>query len=403
MAPKASKPDYATICSASSGLMVQKAFNNLGPINKFEDLLCPAGGANAASELAAEQIFHMIEGWRYASAATNAFLNHSQHTALHFAYYAELRAALSLLSWSGIRVRQSAHYYLDVYGNKKSFGPERTHSAVWGLWQHWVKRADATKLFKDQIKLTSSVSLSNVLTSLQYVDPAKTLQNWGMDLAKIQADHTARNTSSYEAFWINAPLSRMSRDDLDLVLMLWKLLLPQDSGLLFDSSLISYFVSKALPAMTHRMGKTSGECLNQIVQSIVTNTGADPELILRRLDTSQYETKPFDLASSVDTKTENVLCRAFFLLRLSMLAAKTSLAMTQNSATMDWLSNWFEHAGLWSKDSGIDAYDTSEDYVIALDHFAASPTVLSELWGEQNLVNTVRLARPEACLVWNVI
>lgn len=399
----AAKPDYATICNGSSGVMVQKAFSNLGPINKFEDLLCPSGGANPAAELAAEQIFHMIEGWRYASAATNAFLNHSKHTALHFAYYAELRAALSLLSWSGIRVRQSAHYYLDVYGNKKAFGPERTHSAVWGLWQSWVKRADATKLFKEQIRLTSSVSLSNVLTSLQYVDPSKTLQNWGMDLAQIQADHTARNTSSYEAFWINSPLSKMSQDDLDLVLMLWKLLLPQDTGLLFDSSLISYFVSKALPAMMHTKGKTNAACLDEIVKAIVTTTGADPELVLRRLDTTQYKTKPFDLASSVDVKTENVLCRAFFLLRLSMLATKSSLSMTQNTASVDWLSNWFEHAGLWSKDSGIDAYDTSEDYEIALDHFKASPIVLTELWGEQNLINTVRLARPEACLVWNVI
>ena len=311
----------------SSGIMVQRAFNNLGPINKFEDLLCPGGGANPASELAAEQIFHMIEGWRYASAATNAFLNHSKHTALHFAYYAELRAAMSLLSWSGIRVRQSAHYYLDVYGNKKSFGPERTHSAVWGLWQNWVRRTDATKLFKEQIRLTSNVSLSNVLTSLQYVDPSKTLRNWGMDLAQIQADHTARNTSSYEAFWINSPLSKMSQDDLDLVLMLWKLLLPQDAGLLFDSSLISYFVSQALPAMTQTMGKTTAGCLDEIVKVIVTNTGADAELVLRRLDTTQYTTTPFDLASSVDAKTENVLCRAFFLLRLSMPVSYTHLTL----------------------------------------------------------------------------
>lgn len=409
MAPKhavkenKAKPDYAAICNAASGLTVQKGFNQLGPINKFEDLLCPAASPVPGAELAAEQVFHMIEGWRYASAASNAYLNHSKHTALHFAYYAELRAALSLLSWSGIRVRQNAHYYLDVFGNKKTVIHSPTHSAVWGLWKNWVKRPDATKLFRDQIKLTTSVSLSNVLTSLQYVDPSKTLQNWGMDLAKIQSDHTARNTSSYEAFWINSPLSRMSHDDLDLILMLWKLLLPQDSGLLFDSTLISYFVSKALPAMTLRMGGTSEDCLKQIVGAIVTNTGADPALISRRLDTTQYKTKPFDLASSQDSKTENVLCRAFFLLRLSMLATKTSLAVTPNTATADWLTNWFEHAGLWDKKSGVDAYDTNEDYELALDHFNATPVVLTDLWAQDNLKNTVRLTRPEACMVWNVI
>lgn len=402
--PNAQKPDYASICSKASGLFVQRGFNQLGPITKFEDLLCPASQLAPATELAAEQVFHMIEGWRYASAATNSFLNNSKHTALHFAYYAELRAALSLLSWSGIRVRQNAHYYLDVFGNKKVVPHSATHTAVWGLWQNWVNRLDATQLFRDQIKLSSGVSLSNVLTSLQYVDPTKTLQGWGLDLAKIQADHLARNTSSYEAFWINSPLSKMTHEDLNLVLMLWRLLLPQDTGLLFDSTLISYFLEKALPGMKAQLGGiTTEDCLGRIVHSIVSDTGADVDLVSRRLDTSQYETKPFELASSVDSKTENVLCRAFFLLRLSMLATKSSLAATQNKATSEWLSNWFEHAGLWSQHSDIEAYDTNQDYEIALDHFKASPIVLSELWSEDNLINTVRLTRPEACMVWNVI
>jgi hypothetical protein len=108
------KVDYAVICRNASGLAVQQAFNSLGPITKFEDLLCPPGKLTGPTELASEQVFHMIEGWRYASAATTAFLNNSQQTALHFAYYAELRAALSLLSWSGIRVKQRGHYYLTI-------------------------------------------------------------------------------------------------------------------------------------------------------------------------------------------------------------------------------------------------------------------------------------------------
>lgn len=100
--------------------------------------------------LAAEQIFHMIEGWRYAASATAAYLSNSKHNSVHFSYYAELRAALSLLSWSGIRVRQGDHYYLDGQNTKIAIGSCRTHTAVWAFWQHWTNRADANSLFRNK-------------------------------------------------------------------------------------------------------------------------------------------------------------------------------------------------------------------------------------------------------------
>lgn len=409
-APKP-KPDYASICRNADGSAVQNAFNNLGPITKFEDLLCPPGKLTGPTELAAEQIFHMIEGWRYASAATTAFLNNSQHAALHFAYYAELRAALSLLSWSGIRVKMKNHYYLDSNGSKKPIIHSPTHTAVWGLWQNWVTRSDAQNLFSEHIRLTTGVPLSQVLAALKYIKPTQTIQGWGLDLAKIKDDHSARNTSSYEAYWIKAPLSKMNEEDFELVIMLWKLLLPEESGLTFDGSLISFFVQQALPGMLAELGvsrltetpNTISEVMEIIAAEISTNTGNNYEHIARRLDKSQYDTRPFELASSTDTQPKNVLCRAFFMLRLSMLATKASVQLTNNKSTIEWLSNWFEHAGLWDKQIVDDPYDISIDYVDAVDHFKLSPTSPSEIWMNTNLANTVKLTRPDACMVWNVI
>lgn len=409
--PPKPKVDYAAICTNASGLSVQQAFDNLGPITKFEDLLCPPGKLTGPTELASEQVFHMIEGWRYASAATAAFLNHSEQTALHFAYYAELRAALSLLSWSGIRVKQKSHYYLDSKGVKKPIDHSPTHTAVWGLWQNWVNRSDAQALFNDHIRLTAGVPLSQVVTALQYIKPTQTIQGWGLDLAKIKDDHNARNISSYEAYWMKSPLSRMKEEDLDLVLMLWKLLLPEEAGLVFDGSLISFFVKQALPGMLAQLSANNVtpdhesvmEAMEIIADEISSNTGLDPAHIARRLDSSQYDTLPFELASSKDTLPKNVLCRAFFLLRLAMLAAKSSINLTKNNSTSEWLSNWFEHAGLWSRNLGVDPYDISIDYGDAVDHFKAFPAQPSDIWVGGNLVNTVKLTRPDACMVWNVI
>ncbi|MEQ7918950.1 hypothetical protein ABQX22_07115 [Xanthomonas sp. WHRI 1810A] len=409
MPPKTKKStditDYANICANASGVAVQKAFNNLGPVNKFEDLLYP-GAVPGAKELAAEQVFHMVEGWRYASAAVAAFLNNSHQTSLHFAYYAELRAALSLLSWSGIRVKQNAHYYVDQHGVRKIVKSSPTHKAVWGLWQHWTGRSDAKSLFEDQIKLTTEVPLSEVLKGLQYVKPTKTIQGWGIDLAKVSDDHTARNISSYDAYWMKAPLTKTDGADLDLVLMLWKLLLPEEAGLTFDSALISYFVSEALPGMLGADSITELDkiaAVEIIAQEISTNTGLDPDRIARRLTSTQYDKLPFELASSDSAAPRNVLCRCFFLLRLSMLAAKTSMDLATDKSATSWLKNWFEHAGLWSATSDVEPYDVSEDYTIAVDFLKTSKAPISELWGAPNVLSSIKLTRPEACMVWNVI
>jgi hypothetical protein len=403
--------DYAAICKNASGVPVQRAFNSLGPINKFEDLLCPPGKLTGPTELASEQVFHMIEGWRYASAATTAFLNHSQQASLHFAYYAELRAALSLLSWSGIRVKQRAHYYLDNNGVKKPVIHSPTHTAVWGLWQNWVKRTDAQALFTDHIRLTTGVPLSQVVSALQYIKPTQTIQGWGLDLAKTKADHTARNVSSYEAYWMRAPLSKMKEEDLNLVLMLWKLLLPEETGLVFDGSLISFFVQEALPGMLASLSATNvapattsvADAMEIIVDEISSNTGLDSEHIARRLDAAQYDSLPFQLASSSNTEPKNVLCRAFFLLRLSMLATKSSMSLATNNATTEWLANWFEHAGLWDRSLAVDPYDISIDYGDAVDYFKACPTQPCDIWVGPSLSNTIKLTRPDACMVWNVM
>lgn len=354
--------------------------------------------------LAAEQIFHMIEGWRYAASATAAYLSNSKHNSVHFSYYAELRAALSLLSWSGIRVRQGDHYYLDGQNTKIAIGSCRTHTAVWAFWQHWTNRADANSLFRNKIRFAPSVALADVLASLQYIQPHAALQNWGIDLAKIKDDHNARNTSSYEAIWATTPLTRMNANDAELILSLWDLILPSEgSGLRFDSALISHFVQAALPGMMQITGKNQSQITVDIAKNISQNTGADYDIILRRLNPALYNTTPFSLAASVDTNPENVMCRAFFLLRLSMLAVKSSLSSVTNTATTQWLSNWLEHAGLWQEDPNILPEDIPIDYENAIGSIDVSGSLPFDIWLPNNLENTARLVRPDACLVWNVL
>mgnify|MGYP006904092584 CR=1 FL=1 len=98
--------DVTHACQVASGDPVRDAFSRLGPVVDFSSVLAADDPRDLAKCLAAEQIAHLVEGWRYCAAAFHASLVNATDNAQHFAYYAELRAAMPLFSGSGIRVNR---------------------------------------------------------------------------------------------------------------------------------------------------------------------------------------------------------------------------------------------------------------------------------------------------------
>jgi hypothetical protein len=394
------------MCANASGLGTLQGLNSIGPVNQFTDLILANGNTrNAQNVLAAEQFCHLVEGWRYASEAVTAFLKHSRGTALHLAYYAELRAAISLFSWSGIRMLQGDYYYLDARGAKNSVSSQRTHSAAWEIWKHWIHRPDALNLLNDEIQLLSGVTLGHVLAGVQWRTTPTTVQQWGLDLPRVADDHSARNKSSYRAYWVDTPLTTMPATDKELILDLWRLMLSESSSALkFDSALIRYFVNQSLPAMALPVQGTQDEkraaAIQNICTSVSANTGIPVESIKARLDVPSTDLRPFDLAASASAEAENVLCRSFVLLRLASLAAKRSISLTTNASARTWLTNWLIHAGVWLPNSGIALTDVEDDYRVAVDQIAPGPVLPQEIWVAPNVTYTAKIVRPDACLAW---
>ncbi|CUJ09939.1 hypothetical protein [Achromobacter xylosoxidans] len=395
------------ICQSSDGSGTLKGLSMLGPINSFSDLLLPAAGANPQTILAAEQLVHLIEGWRYAAAATGALLSHSSGQALHLAYYAELRAAMSLFAWSGIRVKRNDFYYLDSKGQKQTVAPQKTHDAVWGLWNHWAQRGDAKRLFNDQIKLLPSVTLGEVISSVKYVNASATLASWGIDLWDPSHDHFARNSASYEAELTGKSLPLMKREDAQLILDIWKLFLSDGASLAFDAALVNYIVADAVPKLVaqsqENVKPTIQKQLNDVAVSISATTGVSESEILRRLDHNAYPSKPFALASAPNTNVSNVVCRGFFLLRMAMIAAKISINTAPKTAAKKWMENWLFHAGIWSPSGPVALFDLEEDYRLAVDGFSLNPPYPHSFWDTENVNWSMRLVRPDACIAWGLV
>jgi hypothetical protein len=74
---------------------------------------------------------HCADGWGYLSRGFHSYLIGDPHSAWHFAYYAELRAAQSILSASGCGAFNSWNCCLDASGNIQILSKHPTHVMVW--------------------------------------------------------------------------------------------------------------------------------------------------------------------------------------------------------------------------------------------------------------------------------
>ncbi|MFJ1288414.1 hypothetical protein, partial [Acinetobacter baumannii] len=80
------------------------------------------------------------DAWDYFSCAISAVLEGNIYNAIHFAYYAELRATMSFLASEGIGVFNGINYYVDSTGKCKRFtGNIATHKFVWPALNEWSK------------------------------------------------------------------------------------------------------------------------------------------------------------------------------------------------------------------------------------------------------------------------
>jgi len=89
-------------------------------------------GKELAQYISASAILHCADGWSYLGRAINCLLKGDPHRVVHLAYYAELRAALSLLACEGVGVFKNVHFVIDAPHNVRTLPSKpHTHVAAW--------------------------------------------------------------------------------------------------------------------------------------------------------------------------------------------------------------------------------------------------------------------------------
>ncbi len=184
-----------------------------------------------AQFIAASSCLHVNDGWSYLGRAISSLIAGDSHRALHLGYYAELRAAMSLLASAGIGVFKNKHYVICAANRAQKLNcGEGTHNFAWLALKFWAEQQSSGELFGRIIRpegkpLEAWFHARGGAAALQAQAKSWFLQ-WGMDLSRVTKDRDARNASSYRPDGIpnmwDVPTSRTMR----LIRCVWEMLEP---------------------------------------------------------------------------------------------------------------------------------------------------------------------------------
>lgn len=200
--------------------------------------------------IAASAPTHLIDGWSYVARATEAVLRGDLNVALHLGYYAELRAAMSLLACEGIGVFNTRHPVISPAGTqtteicralqwdraqskylKRGAG---THMVVWPLLSHWGSLKRAADLV-NKLVAPEGYGLDQWIDVLAIPRPVRAISKgwfstWGIDLGMLSEDHESRNMVSYRPSEFRLPPAPSAQKAIEFVSALWALFEPSTGG-----------------------------------------------------------------------------------------------------------------------------------------------------------------------------
>jgi hypothetical protein len=338
-----------------------------------------------AQYIAASSILHCADGWSYFGRAINCLLKGDPHRVVHLAYYAELRAALSLLASEAIGVFNRIHFVVDAPDSARRLSrTPGTHVAAWAYLKYWSSLKRSGRLFSDIIS-PAGIPLTEWFEDIggveQFVHPKARawFNQWSMDLGLFAEDREARNESSYRPDGIPISWRLSATESLSLATELWEACEPSPTSLFdgIDRHILRMTAESAFTGTTGTTPAQDSAGFAAFVASLVDPQALDDAVanhwkgFLSR-QSAPDDPKLFGYAKKdpLDRTVGHaaVLARALLLLRV---AAGSSLRLIRSAGVSSeklkfWWSELGVSRGIWdgAKDRA-DLLDLWED-IIAL-------------------------------------
>lgn len=340
----------------------------------------PVQRRNLAQYIVASVSLHASDGWGYLGRAIACVLAGDAHRALHLAYYAELRAAMSLLASAGIGIFNRKHYVIPAANSaSKLRTTDGTHVAAWVALEHWARQPASGALFASLVR-PEGRSLDDWF---QPLGGAATLEpqargwfmQWGMDLGLAIKDREARNESSYRPDGIPTIWDAPVKDGLEFVRDTWNALEPSSTSSFeqIDRHILRIALERLFHSRFARAAASTDADFVSMANGLVDAQSLAAPTANRLKDFLLRRAAPTDPLifnySTAEPGTPSsdalaLLSRAVLLLRIATGSAHDLLRQAGFAA--DALSFWWEKVGeargLWPAGS--------------------PPDVLSDLWAD---------------------
>ena len=321
-------------------------------------------GAKLAEYIASSIPLHVADGWVFLSRAFDAIRCGDRNTAAHLAYYAELRAAMSLLASEGIGVFNNRHVaigqqlvptdWANIDSNRgRGVG---THYATWQLLGSWADdpgRASTilTAITVESRTISDWFGEARISQSVQHLVARQWLQSWSIDLQYFPIDRDLRNHTSYRPSRITpaaATAVDTSADVVDPLLQTWDALVPSaDAG---GAAIDRALLSRALSLAYDRQNRSEQDWGN-FVDRLQGAASSSLQSQLKDAALSNYYVLKCADDPSRPPITRAVLSRATLLLRIAngVCAQRLANAQVTRQDLEFWWTRVGEDEGLWSR------------------------------------------------------
>lgn len=352
-----------------------------------------------AQYIAASLALHANDGWSYLGRAVACILAGDTHRALHLAYYAELRAAMSLLASGGIGVFDRQHYVISGTNSTSQLrATNGTHIMAWLALEEWSRRPASGAIFSALVRpegLTLDEWFQPQGGASSLAPQAKAwFMQWGMDLGLASKDREARNASSYRPDGVPTTWEIGSKDGLEFVRDMWSALEPSSASSFeqIDRHILRLAVERHHFSITNRQASTTDATyvalVNGIVEAQSLATATERRLksfLLRQSAPTDPQIFRYSAIKPGNPQSDAfaVIARAVLLLRIATGAAHLLFNRAGFDASLFgfWWQKLGEARGLWRPGAApatlVDLWaDVEESLRDVADMEASSPEVL---------------------------
>jgi hypothetical protein len=389
---------------------------------------------------------HQKDAWSYFGQAIDAYLKGRTNTALHMAYYSELRSAMSLMASEGIGIFNSDHFafsgnssgtisVVPIYSGNNGMG---THAALWEIFEAWAEKPSSQSLLLELFSVGGhshmdwlvQLTSSNVFG---FGTAKDLLLHWGLDLQRLnskQSDRSYRNFASYRPSAYVMPDADSLPDGLAFVLKLWQGLNPDNGqnefGLnyqILHRYVYKYFYTTSLTTTASGPWYSSPNLYNNPqktkIEGMIRHFSLSPteEAILQIFLSDSPKIAGFHVLNLAEGMSgvhdqgclQEVLSRAFLLLDLCTRSCKELISSVGLTGSLQfWLDHLNKEHGLWLPGSTVlpltdlwsdisDGVDDAKDW---LDHNPGTTDRYKFLTDKPELL--LPLSRMEMPALWGL-